>query len=93
LFEIRRTGIGRGGFQAMVDQALIRRYLRLRLELEPECVEDSQGSVEFGPRLSVQRSLFLRRRVTGMPDHVISTHKTLITRGLFKPPGDYGDER
>ena len=42
----------------MVDQALIRRYLRLRLELEPECVEDCQDSVEFGPRLSVQPSLF-----------------------------------
>ena len=77
----------------MVDQALIRRYPRLRLEFEPECVEGSEDSVELGPRLSVQRSLFLRRKVTGMRDHVISTHKQLITRGLFKPPGDYGDER
>jgi len=77
----------------MVDQALIRRYPRLRLELEPECVEGSEDSVEFGPRLSVQRSLFLCRPVAGVPDHVLSTHKRLITRDLFKPPGDYGDER
>ena len=46
-----------------------------------------------GRALSAQPSLFRRRRVAGVPHQVISTHKQLITRGLFEPSGDYGDER
>jgi hypothetical protein len=66
------------------------RYLRLRLELEPERVKDPEDSVEFGPRLSAHPLPFLLRH--GVPYHVIVTHKKLITRRLFKPPGDRCDE-
>jgi AcrR family transcriptional regulator len=31
--------------------------------------------------------------VTAVPDHVISAYQKLMTRGLFNPPGESGDER
>jgi hypothetical protein len=66
------------------------RYLRLRLELEPERVKDPENSVEFGPRLSAHLLPFLLRH--GVPYHVKLTHKKLITRRPFKPRGDRCDE-